>query len=58
MAELCARLREDFESSGHPVCPDPECNYAAYENYENVEHAANCAYVKYVKAQDAAMCET
>jgi len=55
MAELCARLREYFESAGHPICPDPECDYTAYENYENTEHAANCAYIRYVKAQDAAI---
>jgi hypothetical protein len=52
MAELCARLREHFESSGHPLCPDPECDYAAYEN---TEHAPDCAYMAYVKAQDAAI---
>lgn len=51
MAELCARLREHFEASGHPGCPDPECDYVAYEN---TEHAAGCAYAAYVEAQDAA----
>lgn len=28
MAELSGRLREHFESAGHPACPDPQCEYA------------------------------
>lgn len=48
MGELCARLREHFEASGHPVCPDPECGEA------DGEHVPGCAYVRYVQAQDAA----
>lgn len=52
MAELCSRLRERFEASGHPVCPDPECDYVAYEN---TEHAPDCRYMEYVRAQDVAI---
>lgn len=51
MAELCARLREHFEASGHPVCPDPECEMGDGFN----DHDAKCAYAAYVKAQDAAV---
>jgi hypothetical protein len=54
MAELCARLRDHFEAAGHPACPDPECDYIAYEN---TDHAPNCAYVKYVQAQNRAIAE-
>lgn len=54
MAELCARLREHFEASGHPTCPDPECDYVAYEH---TEHNLDCAYMEYVQAQDRAIKE-
>lgn len=50
MAELCARLREHFETSGHPACPDPECDYD-----DGREHSANCAFIAYVTAQDEAI---
>lgn len=52
MAELCARLREHFEASGHPVCPDPECGES------DGQHAPNCAYLKYIQAQDTAITTT
>lgn len=52
MAELCVRLREHFESAGHPVCPDPECG----ELFD--EHTSDCAYVRYAQAQDAAAAQT
>jgi hypothetical protein len=48
MAELCERLREHVESSGHPVCPDPACGQLFDE------HHSDCAYVKYIKACNAA----
>ena len=48
MTELCAHLREHFESSGHPTCPDPECGEL------DGQHVPGCAYVKYVDAATAA----